>query len=209
MMQFLPERTIILKERSSGSYRLSAYYLSKILSELPIRIFLPFMFLAISYPMAGLNPSPRIFFAISGTQLLAALAGESVGLFIGSLTTDFEKCLVIATLGALTLMLTGGFLIDNLPSFVRWIRYISPFKYSYDACIQLEYSRPLKCNDGSILSACLGHEGEDVSGDEAVKFLGSTQSIGLNTACLIIFILGFRLLAYLTLRFLPHNNGRK
>jgi len=91
MMQFLPERTIILKERASGSYRLSAYYLSKILSEAPVRLIMPFVFLCISYPMAALNSAPSAFFAIVGTQLLAALAGESCGLFIGTLTMDFEK----------------------------------------------------------------------------------------------------------------------
>ena len=207
MMQFLPERTIIMKERAAGSYRLSAYYLSKILSELPIRLFLPFLFLAISYPMANMNPSPRIFFAISGTQLLAALAGESVGLFIGTITTDFEKALVVATLGALSLMLTGGFFIGNLPSFVHWVRYISPFKYSFDACVQLEFSRPIRCNDGSVLVNCLNNEGGYVSGRDAVHYLGCTQSVGVNEACLIIFIIGFRLFAYLALRFMPHNNG--
>lgn len=81
-MQFLPERTIILKERAAGSYRLSAYFLSKIISELPIRLLLPFVFLAISYPMAGMNPDPKIFFGIVGTQLLAALAGRLSDTFI-------------------------------------------------------------------------------------------------------------------------------
>lgn len=208
MMQFLPERTIILKERAAGSYRLSAYFLSKTISELPVRLLLPFAFLAISYPMAGMNPSPRIFFGIVGTQLLAALAGESVGLFIGTVTMDFQKALVVATLVALTLMLTGGFLITNLPVFVRWIRYISPFKYSYDACVQLEFSRDINCVDGSVFSACENNPHGSVSGQEAIDLLGATQSVGLNEACLIIFILGFRLMAYLALRFMPHNNGR-
>lgn len=207
-MQFLPERTIILKERAAGSYRLSAYFLSKTISELPVRLTLPFVFLAISYPMSGVNPEARVFFAVVGSQLLAALAGESVGLFIGTITMDFQKALVVATLGALTLMLTGGFLIDNLPIFVRWIRYISPFKYSYDACVQLIFSRDINCVNGSVLPGCVGNAGGTVSGREAVEYLGSTESIGLNEACLIIFILGFRTFAYLALRFMPHNNGR-
>lgn len=208
MMQFLPERNIILKERAAGSYRLSAYFLSKVISELPIRLLLPFVFLAISYPMAGMNPSPRIFFAIVGTQLLAALAGESVGLFIGTITMDFEKALVVATISALTLMLTGGFFISNLPVFVHWIRYLSPFKYSYDACLQLEFSRDIPCTDGSILVECLADPTGKVSGQAAIDYLGATQSVGLNEACLIIFIIGFRFFAYLALRFMPHNNGR-
>jgi hypothetical protein len=57
MMQFLPERTVLLKERSSGAYHLSAYFFSKSLSEMPLRLAQPFVFLVISYPMSNLNPS--------------------------------------------------------------------------------------------------------------------------------------------------------
>merc|ERR1719215_361730 len=106
MMQFLPERTIIMKERAAGSYHLSAYFLAKSLSELPIKLFLPFLFLAISFPMVSLSPSFVIFCGICGIQLLAALAGESIGVFIGTITMDMEKALVIATLVGLGLMLT-------------------------------------------------------------------------------------------------------
>mmetsp|Transcript_4848 Transcript_4848/g.7924 ORF Transcript_4848/g.7924 Transcript_4848/m.7924 type:complete len:723 (+) Transcript_4848:75-2243(+) len=208
MMQFLPERDIILKERASGSYRLSAYFLSKILSELPIRLFMPFIFLCISYPMAAMNPDPGAFFAIVGTQLLAALAGESAGLFIGTLTMDFEKALTIATLGSLILMLTGGFFVQGLPIFVSWIRYLSPFKYSYDACVQLEFDRAIPCDDGDVLDGCLGNPNGEVNGQAAVSYLGATLSVGLNEALLGLFILVFRILAYLALRFMPHNNGR-
>lgn len=208
LMQFLPERTIIMKERAAGSYRLSAYFLSKTMSELPVRLVLPFVFIAITYPMANMNPSPRIFFATASTQLLAALAGESVGLFIGTITMDFQKALVYATLTGLALMLTGGFYVENMPVFVRWIRYLSPFKYCYDACVQLEFSRDVQCVDGSVLDGCIDNPGGMVSGQEAIDVIGATESVGLNEACLIIFILAFRLLAYLALRFMPHNNGR-
>ncbi|GMH51129.1 hypothetical protein TL16_g00945 [Triparma laevis f. inornata] len=49
MMTFPPERAIIFKERSSGSYRLSAYFLSKTVAEAPLRLTLPFTYLVISY----------------------------------------------------------------------------------------------------------------------------------------------------------------
>ena len=208
MMQFIPERTILLKERSAGTYRLSAYFLAKTLSEMPVKLFLPFLFLAISYPMADLNPDPGAFFGIVGTQLLAALAGESVGLFIGTITMDYEKAMTMATLTSLVLMLAGGFFVQNLPSFAEWVRYVSPFKYSYDACLKMEFNRDIQCNNGEVLVECAGRGDGKVDGNEAVDFLGATESVWLNILCIIIFTLGFRIFAYLALRFLPHNSGR-
>ncbi len=119
MMQFLPERTIIMKERSAGTYRLSAFYISKTISELPIKMFMPFLFLAISYPMSNLYPSARIFFAVVGVQLLATLCGESLGIFVGTITVDFSKAMVYATLMSMALLLTGGDLDRLLSSTLR------------------------------------------------------------------------------------------
>lgn len=206
MMQFLPERTVILKERAAGSYHLSAYFLSKTLSETPVRLFLPFLYLAISFPMTRLSDKASTFFSIVGIQLLAALSGESIGLFIGTSTMDYEKAMVIATLVSLSLMLTGGYFVQNLPPFVHWIRYISPFKYSYDACLQLSFEERLLCEGGSVLPACVGNS--YVSGDAVSSFLGASQSVALNAGMLLVFIFCFRVLAYLSLRFVPHNSGR-
>lgn len=206
MMQFLPERTIMLKDRAAGSYRLSAYFLSKTMSDTPVRLLMPLIYVIISYPMTTLNPDATVFFAVLGTQLLAALAGESVGLFIGTSTMDYEKAMVIATLVSLALMLTGGYFVQNLPSFVQWIRYLSPFKYSYDACLRLVFDRSTPCDNGEIIVQCL--DGRDsVSGTVVVDYLGGTESVGLNVGMLCVFIIFFRIAAYLALKYIPHNNG--
>ena len=211
MMQFLPERAIMLKERAGGSYHLSAYFLSKTLSETPVRLSLPLLYLAICYPMSNLDPSILTFIGVCGTQLLAALAGESIGLFIGTSTMDYEKAMVTATLVSLALMLCGGYYVQNLPPFISWVRYLSPFKYSYDACVQLSFRRDIPCDDGAILIQCseTANIGGDVSGTVAVEYLGSTESVATNLFMLVIFIVFFRILSYISLKYIPHNNGRK
>lgn len=159
MMEFLPERTIILKERAAGSYRLSAYYLSKTAAELPARLAMPCLFLIISYPMVSLSGNIATFFSLCGVQLLAALAGEAMGVFIGTSTMDYEKAMTIATVTSLALMLTGGYFVKNLPEFMGWLRYVSPFKYSYDACIKLGFDRDVPCVNGETLEECLSGAG--------------------------------------------------
>lgn len=209
MMQFLPERTIILKERASGSYRLSAYYISKSVSELPVRLALPLMFLIISFPMSSLSSSVEVFFKVVGVQLLAALAGESIGIFVGTTTLDFEKAMVTATLVSMALMLTGGYFVQQLPNFVHWVRLISPFKYSYDACLRLVFSKDVRCDNGDFLVECTDPSVKTVSPEVALDYLNQQGSVGFNVGLLVVFIIVFRIAAYLTLRFVPHNNGRK
>ena len=51
------EEVIIRKERAAGSYRLSAYYFGKCLSEIPLVVCYPIMFLFLLYWLCGLNPS--------------------------------------------------------------------------------------------------------------------------------------------------------
>jgi ABC-type multidrug transport system permease subunit len=69
--------------------------------------------------------------------------------------------MTIATVTSLALMLTGGYFVKNLPSFLGWIRYVSPFKYSYDACIKLGFDRDVPCTNGEILEECLSGAGDD------------------------------------------------
>jgi ABC-type multidrug transport system permease subunit len=50
-----PERAIIRRERDAGAYRLSAYYMSKITSELPLTLCAPIIFFGILYWMVGIG----------------------------------------------------------------------------------------------------------------------------------------------------------
>jgi len=211
MMSFPTERRVLSKERAGGSYRLSAYFLAKTFSEMPLRLCMPLIYLTISYWMANLNNDPKAFFGMVGTELMATLAGESMGLWIGTTWMDFEKCLVIATIFALTLMLLGGFFIANIPSWLQPLSLISPFKYSYHGCLLFEFPDDveIKCDGSDLIEKCQDDDVNFVTGKEVREFLGVQGSITFNITLLFgIFIL-FRIASYLSLRFLNHNRGRE
>ena len=52
---------MISKERRSGVYHLSAYYLAKTVSELPLVLLQPSFYLLISYWIVGLNGAAGFF----------------------------------------------------------------------------------------------------------------------------------------------------
>lgn len=69
------EHAVISKERRSGSYHLSAYYLAKGLSELPLALVLPSIFLVITYWCTGLNGWAS-FFGILLILLLTSVVAQ-------------------------------------------------------------------------------------------------------------------------------------
>ena len=66
---------MINKERSSGMYRLSAYYMAKMVSEAPLLIILPTVFGIITYWMAGFN-GIAAFFPFILILLLSAFTAQ-------------------------------------------------------------------------------------------------------------------------------------
>lgn len=73
---FPQERVMLAKERSVGMYRLSAYLLARMTSDLPLDLILPLVFLGIVYLMAGLKPTFTAFSLTMLTVFLSVVAAQ-------------------------------------------------------------------------------------------------------------------------------------
>lgn len=93
---FALDRAIILRERSSKTYRTSAAYLARFVSLLPLRAVLTIAFSAALYWLVGLRTDGFQYFLIfTGFLLLIALCSICLGLFIAATVPTVEVGQVI------------------------------------------------------------------------------------------------------------------
>mmetsp|Transcript_5492 Transcript_5492/g.7206 ORF Transcript_5492/g.7206 Transcript_5492/m.7206 type:complete len:586 (-) Transcript_5492:52-1809(-) len=198
---FPEERVVIMKERASGSYRLSAYFMAKTTSDMPVRVLLPLAYMIISYWMANIDSRFKIFLGSVGCSLLSVVAGEALGLCLGASIYDLEQAITTMTVGALFLMLVGGFFAENPPAWIDWAKFLSPFKYSFDSSLQLIFSRDVPCDgSGALEVLCDGKDVGYVSAEDLHEFIGIQGSLGFNIGILLVICFVPRLVAYLALR---------
>jgi hypothetical protein len=99
---------------------------------------------AVYWPL-GLNSHPENFFKYMLVLLLCSITGSSYGILVSSLADSTVVALGLSSVRFIQffhvpLMLAGGFMIDN-DQLADWyvIKYISTFRYGYEALVINEY----------------------------------------------------------------------
>ncbi len=140
-------------------------------------------------------------------SLLSVLAGESYGLLVGASIDQMDRAFTTVTILALMMMIVGGFYVENVPSFVAWIKYISPFKFSFDACRSIVFDEPIPCDgSGELQELCMNGQ-EYVSPEDLKIFLDIDGSLAFNVGMLVVLGLVPRYFAYLALK-MKKGGGR-
>ena len=63
LLLFPDERSVFLREKSSGMYSLPAYFLGRVCSEVPNMIWIPSLLICVTYFVLGLSTNPiTVFF---------------------------------------------------------------------------------------------------------------------------------------------------
>lgn len=198
---FSKEKIIFLREHKLGYYKLAAYFLSKVLVELPYQVFFPMLLVTISYYMIGFRPEPQYFFTLMAIAVLTALNGMAMGTLAASAFKTVEIALVILPLLLIPMMIFSGLMINsnNIPWYFAWIRYIAPTQYAFTAAMKNQFT------DLNVVDTeKLGRDGNPlvlINGNAYLKAMAMDGGLGLwgNIVALGISYFTLMILAYLCL----------
>lgn len=174
---FPQERAMLVKERSVNMYKLSAYFIARITTDLLLDLVLPVTFLLIVYFMVGLKLTFNAFCLTLLTILLSIIAAQGLGLAIGAAFMDVKKATTFASVILMTFMLSGGFFVQEVPAFMSWVRYISINYHIYRLLLKIQFKSLRNSKYGSV-----------------------DDSSGVEVGAMLVMVIGYRVLAYFLLR---------
>jgi ABC-type multidrug transport system permease subunit len=119
LFTFPEDRAMIIKERSSCMYRLSSYFIASNVIDLPVQLFMPTIFITITYWMGGLKANASNFFQTLSVSLLYALVSQSIGQAISAVLVKNPRLVVTVGSVVMTLLvLTNGYFGQNVTCLV-------------------------------------------------------------------------------------------
>ncbi|XP_009757349.1 ABC transporter G family member 14-like [Nicotiana sylvestris] len=188
---FPQERRMLIKERSSGMYRLSSYFLAKTVGDLPIELALPTAFTFILYWMGGLKANPATFILSLLIVLYSVLVSQSLGLAYGAMLMDVKQATTLASVTTLVFLIAGGYYIQQIPPFIVWLKYLSYSYYCYKLLLGVQYKDKdyYECSKGVYCR---------VADFPAIKSVG-LNNMWMDVLIMALMLVGYRLVAYLAL----------
>jgi ABC-type multidrug transport system ATPase subunit len=131
---FPEERAVFLREQASSLYSISAYFVGKVLAELPLNLFTPLLGFLICFWSWDMNSVHRYNFWLNLLAMeLMYLAGTGYGLVLGSIVSDRSVMIALLPVVTMPMLLLSGFFVDiGTGKHIMWLlQFISPCKYIF------------------------------------------------------------------------------
>ncbi|XP_070710444.1 broad substrate specificity ATP-binding cassette transporter ABCG2-like [Pempheris klunzingeri] len=202
---FIAERKLFIHECISGYYRVSVYFLSKILSDIiTLRTIPAIVFSCVAYFMIGLKPTAEAFFLFMFSVMLVAYTATSMALAISADQTVVAIANIFMTIACVFMMIFAGLLVNlrSIVNWLAWLKYLSIPRYGLGALQVNEFSGLQFCSglNVTMIPPGLICTGEDFMEQQGVDF--STWGFWQNHVALSIMTTCFLAIAYLKLRFI-------
>ncbi|KAI8778899.1 ATP-binding cassette sub-family G member 2-like isoform X2 [Biomphalaria glabrata] len=196
---FINERKIFMHENVSGFYRVSVYFLVKVIFDIiPLRMVPVIVLSVIVYFAVGLNPGADHFFLFAFCLFCTTVSAASLCFLISSIVRVFAVAQLLLALCYVLMMLLGGFLInfDSIGPWLHWAQYFSLFKYSLSILYTNEFKDRTFCSSSNS-SIC--ETGNSYLAKQDMKF--ETQwDFWQNYLALILYAIILFTLSYIRLR---------
>ncbi|XP_072039145.1 broad substrate specificity ATP-binding cassette transporter ABCG2-like [Amphiura filiformis] len=198
----MDERVVFIHEARSGFYRVSSYFLSKLLADLlPQRTIPTILFACISYYMMGLKPGVENFFIYMLDLLVCVYSSIGFNFIIGASCRKLANAEMFIAISLILQMLFSGFLINiqSLPPWLAWLEYCSLARYSYKVLSINELKDMVFCYPPPSNFTCIpGNYYLEIQGIDY-----STWGLWQNFMAMGIIGLGLYIITYIKLRTVP------
>lgn len=200
---FPGERALMLRERQSGAYSVSAYFMAKTITDMLTQLWPPIIFTCIVYPEIGYQPVTHKFFIYMFFMILDTMAATSVATAVSCICVSVELTTVVLSGCFEIARLYGGFFTSpaQLLDYPDWkfADALSYIKYAFVGIALNELGGlELSCTPEEIAkNKCIS------SGETIIEQKGYDEyQINFCAGILVVYIVGCRLLAYLALKFI-------
>ncbi|NXG52309.1 ABCG2 protein, partial [Psilopogon haemacephalus] len=215
---FVAEKKIFIHEYISGYYRISVYFISKLMADLiPIRTMPSIIFTCITYFMLGmftavfsLKQTVGAFFTMMFTLMLVSYTATSMALAIAAGHSVVAVANLLVTVVFVFMMLFSGLLVNltSVLSWLSWLKYFSIPRYGMQALEINELQGLNFCGNSSNSTDCLAAlcvcvsmcrwcTGNDYLENQGIEV--SSWGLWQNHLALLCMTLGFLTIAYLKL----------
>ena len=132
------ERPRFVREYATGSYGATAYFLSKLCTELPLTFLTSLISFFIVYWMVGFHGSFILHVLITW---LIGLCASSTALLVGCIAANSNAALEVSPAIFIPQILFAGLFvqIDRIPAWFRWAQYLCALKYAINLYIINEF----------------------------------------------------------------------
>ncbi|CAF1270354.1 unnamed protein product [Rotaria sordida] len=208
---FPVERTLTLRERASGTYYASAYFIAKILSDTLVQLPIPILFTCVVYFLIGLQLLAGKFFLFMLFIILCSITSTSLALMISALCRTTSLSVTVLPMVLEVTRLFGGFFIapSRVPKYLSWIDALSYIKYTFvGSALNELHGLNFTCEGvkTTIVNATYNITAHCIrTGEELIQERGYNYiSIGGCIGVLLAFIIFCRTWAFIGVRFLKH-----
>jgi ABC-2 type transporter len=211
------ERAIMLRERASGAYYVSAYFISKTAADFMFQVLSPTLFTAVVYPVIGFSNTAKQFFIFWAFMILTSMSATSLANTVSCICVSIELSTVVLAMAYEWVRLYGGWFISpaQMSTFPQWYfaDALSYIKYGFvGVSLNENNGLWLKClpTDCAPATCATDHSckmppltAAPFTGEAIEALYGYNRyTIDFCAGMLIVYIIVARLLAYLGLRFI-------
>ncbi|KOC63206.1 ATP-binding cassette sub-family G member 4 [Habropoda laboriosa] len=140
VQMFPVEAAVFLREYLNNWYRLQSYFSVKIISDLPLQILAPSMFISITYYMTGQPMECNRFMRTWLICVLTTILGQSSGMLVGAAFNTHLGTFLIPAINMPMILFAGFFLkFSEVPLYLQPLCSISFFRYAFEGILQAIY----------------------------------------------------------------------